>query len=318
MKISLLIVTFALVPYAFAQSEGGAQAGVQGNAATQAGASASAGPGDVSASNANAGSASAKPKGASANLASGTEVHATLDKPVDANKNKPGDRVVATATQDVKSDGRVVVRKGSRLIGHVTEAKPQGKSQGKSKGDAQGRSELGILFDHAILRDGTKVPLNATLQAVAAANAGASSELRDSGSMRPVSGSSGRDGGISGAVGGAVGAATSATGSLDTVGGVSKGVVTRSAGAVGGVNTTGRLHSGSRGVFGMKDLDITSAASGSAGGNIVTSDARDVRLTGGTQMLLTTGATAGRQAAATDTRGSEVSRDAAEAQKDKR
>jgi hypothetical protein len=314
MKISLLIATLVLAPYAFAQSEGGAQAGAQGNAATQTGASASAGPGDVSASNTSAGSASATPEGASANLASGTEVHATLDKPIDAGKNKPGDRVVATATQDVKSDGRVVVRKGSRLIGHVTEAKPRGK------GEAEGRSELGIVFDHAILRDGTKVPLNATVQAVAAANAAASGGLRDAESQRPtMSGSPGRtQGGLGGTVSGAVDAVADASGSVRAGENVGRNVVTRSAGAVGGLNATGRLHSGSRGVFGMKDLDITSTASGTAGGNIVTSDERDVRLNGGTQMLLTTSTSAGKQTADATNRSPEARRDAAEAQRDTR
>lgn len=318
MKIALLVITLAstlaLAPSAFAQGQGGAQAGVQGNTATQAGAGASAGQSEANVSSAATGAGSANPEGASANVAGGTEVHAKLDKPVDASKNKPGDRVVATATQDVKSDGRVVVRKGSKLMGRVTEAKPRGK------GNAQGRSELGIVFDHAVMKDGTKIPLNATLQAVAAADAAASGGLSEAESRRqPVSGSAGRTGGsLGGTVSGAVDAVGGASGSIGATESVGRGVVTRSAGAVGGVNATGRLHSGSRGVFGMKDLEITNAAAGSAGGSLVTSDTRDVRLSGGTQMLLTTSANAGKQAAEGNNPGTEARRDAAEAQRDTR
>src|SRR5690349_14940108 len=83
---------------------------------------------------------------AAGGLAEGTTVNAVLAKPLDSNKCKPGDPVSATAAQDVKSDGKVVIRRGSRLMGHVTEAKP------KSAGEAN--SSLGIVFDHAVLKDG--------------------------------------------------------------------------------------------------------------------------------------------------------------------
>jgi hypothetical protein len=46
-----------------------------------------------------------------------------LSKSVDARHCKPGDELTARVTQDVKSDGKVVIAKGSKLVGHVTEAK---------------------------------------------------------------------------------------------------------------------------------------------------------------------------------------------------
>src|SRR5579859_323293 len=98
---------------------------------------------------------------AASGLSSGTNVQAELTKSLDAKKAKAGDEVTAKVTQDVKSNGQVVVRKGSKLIGHVTEAKA--RSQESSE------SNLGIAFDRAILKDGQEVAFNAVIQAVAAA-----------------------------------------------------------------------------------------------------------------------------------------------------
>ncbi len=44
--------------------------------------------------------------GASNQLASGNTVHATLVKPVDARKNKPGDEVIAKTTENMKAQRR--------------------------------------------------------------------------------------------------------------------------------------------------------------------------------------------------------------------
>jgi hypothetical protein len=82
-------------------------------------------------------------------------------------------------------------------------------------------------------------------------------------------------------------------------------VLGRSAGAVGGLDAAGRLTSDSRGVFGLKDTELSSAASGGAEGTLITSAKRNVRLDRGTRMLLVTGANAAGSgnAAASNTRG---------------
>jgi hypothetical protein len=85
---------------------------------------------------------------------------------VDAKKNKPGDEVVATVAQDVKSNGQVVIPRGSKLFGRVTEAKPHGEGSGDASGSGSGAaaaaadtsSRLGLVFDHAVLKDGREVP----------------------------------------------------------------------------------------------------------------------------------------------------------------
>ena len=110
-----------------------------GAAAQGTGASGASASGNASASTKASGNAGANGANASSSLSSGTNLQAELTKSLDAKKAKVGDEVTAKVTQDVKSNGQVVVRKGSKLIGHVTEAKA------RSQGDQESR--LGIAFD---------------------------------------------------------------------------------------------------------------------------------------------------------------------------
>jgi hypothetical protein len=105
---------------------------------------------------------SAPPK-ASVALSTGTTVLVELSKPLDAHKAKPGDKVVAKVTEDLKADNKVLLPKGSKVMGKVTQA------QGRAKG--QDESVLGLAFDSAVLRDGTQVPISFTIQAVANSSA---------------------------------------------------------------------------------------------------------------------------------------------------
>lgn len=94
----------------------------------------------------------------------GSMVLVELSKAIDAHKAKPGDEVVAKVTEDVKSEGKVVVLpKGSKVMGKVTQA------QGRAKG--QDESVLGLGFDSAVLKDGTQVPIRFAIQAVASSSA---------------------------------------------------------------------------------------------------------------------------------------------------
>ena len=292
---------------ALAQSP--AQPTAQAGASGQSQGSVSAGQSGASAAGSAAAAGDAQGHGAQAAVGSGSEVDATLSKPVDAGRSKPGDEVDAVSAEDLKSGGKVVVPRGSKLIGHVTSAKPHGggkpQSPGEGSGTAAGNaagsadSELGIVFDRAVLKDGREIPLHATIQAVAASEAAASDELSQGGMMTSggagaMGAARGTGGGLLGGAGGALGGVTGATAGLGSAAGSSLGGSTSlmgSAGAVGGLSSMGRFRPGSRGAFGMRDLDVSSAASGSAAA-LVTSHARTVRLDKGTRMLLVTGATA--------------------------
>jgi hypothetical protein len=304
MKSSSLIVCIALTLGSAAVAQ--QSTGVQGSASGASQSSVAADRNGASASHSAAGSASAATESASTSLDQGAELNATLTKPVDARSAKPGDEVIATANEDLKSHGQVVVKKGSKLVGHVTAARPLGPAQGSASGAAD--SQLGIVFDRAVAKDGREVPLNASIQALAAAQSSASSGLSDVdagfggaggavGSAR--SGGGGLVGGVAGGAAGAVGGlGRSAGGAMNSGVSATSGALGKSAGAVGGLNATGQLASGSKGVFGMKDIDIdiASATAGSAEGSVLSSSAHNVRLDRGTRMLLVSGSGAGSAA----------------------
>jgi hypothetical protein len=110
----------------------------------------------------------------------GAEMNATLTQSVDARKAKPGDAVSATLTEDVRANGRLLLLRGTMLVGRVTEA--QARTRRTDSGDALGDSRLGIEFETAVLRDGQEVPINATIQAVAAGEPAATNSARGAGS----------------------------------------------------------------------------------------------------------------------------------------
>lgn len=224
----------------------------------------------------------------SANLDGGTELNATLTASVDSGRAKPGDEVTAKTTQDVKADGVVVIPKGSKLIGRVTKARrysPSGSAGGSSN------AELGILFDRAVLSDGREIALDATITALAAQRP-RGPERRDP--ADPALASAGTiasavhrtGGGPLETVGGVVSGPEISAGRATTTIGPAVAMANRSPGAIGGVNSRGRLTSGSKGVFELADLEISTAASNGTLGTVLISPRTTVSLDSGTQMLL--------------------------------
>src|SRR5437016_5439614 len=142
-------------------AQSGAQAGAQASSQTSVEASKQGAQATSSGSAGAAGAAQAGQSGAS--LASGSAFNAALSAPLDTKKCKPGDPVTARATESAKSDGKTVIPKGSKLVGHVTQA------SARSKGDAE--SSIGVVFDKAILKGGQEVPLNVAIQAIASKQA---------------------------------------------------------------------------------------------------------------------------------------------------
>src|SRR6266446_1554808 len=56
---------------------------------------------------------------------SGTRLAGELQNTIDVRRAKVGDQVLLKTTEAIKSGGRTVVGKGSRLVGHVTEVAQQ-------------------------------------------------------------------------------------------------------------------------------------------------------------------------------------------------
>src|SRR6266852_4061392 len=120
-KIFLAVAAFLLSAGAQASAPAGTQANA--HAAAQATVPAEKTQAQASGGASASSSASAESKQTNAGLASGTAFNATLNAPIDSKKCKPGDAVTAHTTENVKADGKTVLPKGSKLVGHVTQAK---------------------------------------------------------------------------------------------------------------------------------------------------------------------------------------------------
>lgn len=280
MRAGMAIVVGTLFSLSAAgQSQTGAQAGAQasGQASVEAGKTQA----QTSVSTSATTSASAQNGQANASLASGTAFNAALSSPVDSKKCKPGDAVAAHTTEAVKAEGRTVIPKGSKLVGHVTQA------SARANGEAE--SALGIVFDKAVLKNGPEIPLNVAIQALASAENGASAAGADIDSFGGLGASAAGSGAGAGrgALGGVAGVAVNSTANAaGSVAGASKG-------AVGGLNAAGQLTSNSQGVFGLNGLSLSAAASNATQGTVITSAGKNVHLDSGTRMLLVAQAQAG-------------------------
>jgi hypothetical protein len=238
--------------------------------------------------------------GASSALSSGTTLQAELTKAIDAKKAKPGDEVTAKLTQDVKSSGHVVLHKGTKLVGHVTEAQARSKENSESK--------LGIAFDKAMLKGGEQMAFTGVIQALAAPVQGSLSAATDEGgnlgsgmgSGTAMGGGRNGGGGIApmggGAVNSTLGTATNTVN--NTAGSVTNtatGAVNGSVTQATGVAANGAINSATRGVVGMQGVALNTVTTGSAQGSVVSSATKNVKLDTGTQMILqVTGSAAAR------------------------
>jgi len=210
----------------------------------------------------------------------------------------------------VKSEGKTVIPKGSKLVGHVTQA--------SARANGQSESALGIVFDKAILKNGQEVPLNVAIQALASAQSSTAVAGPDTDMMSGMGASaagsgaaSGRGalGGVTSAAGGAVGTVTNtaanvggvAGGTVNSAANASSNIAGASRGAVGGLNAAGQLTSNSQGVFGLNGLNLGAAASNATEGSVITSAGKNVHLDSGTRMLLVSQAQAGEQGASKPT-----------------
>ena len=182
-------------------------------------------------------------------------------------------------TEDVTSNGKVVVHKGSKVLGHVTEVQTRDKEHPNSN--------LGIAFDKVVFSGGEEMAFNGVVQAIAApARAAADTSDQNAGINEPMGGGAARSpnggrgpGGMGGVAGGAVSTVGGTTGAATSTGGTAGGTAR-------GAATGGTLTNTSRGVIGLQGLTLNSVAAGSAQGSSITSPTQNVKLDSGTQMLL--------------------------------
>jgi len=212
---------------------------------------------------------SASKNGKNIDIASGTQITGQLQNSLDVQKAKVGDEVVLKTTSAVKQNGQVVIQKGSRLIGHVTEVQQRAKGQAASK--------VGVLFD-TLAQGGNQIPISAVITSVTQARANSSvgddisSDVSGSSSTTASTRSSG-GGGLLGGVGNTVGGVVNST--TQTVGGV-----TNTVGQTVG-NTTQTVGGTLRGIQISQSTDASAS-----GGSTLSLNGGNLRLDKGTTFNL--------------------------------
>jgi hypothetical protein len=96
-------------------------------------------------------------------IPAGTIISAELSEAIDAKKVKVGDKIEAKTVVAVRVNGSLSIPKGSKILGHITAAKPL-------SGDSKD-STVGIVFDTVSMKDGGDVIFLAFIQAIGAVTA---------------------------------------------------------------------------------------------------------------------------------------------------
>lgn len=197
-------------------------------------------------------------------IAPGSIIPVQLTKTVDAKKAKTGDEVEAKVTQDLKAqNGQIVVPKDTKVLGHVTEAQARSKEQPES--------QVGIAFDHAVVKDRGDVPLPMSIQAIVAppsSNPNASSESASNPANTPSPGTGRPTGGTPSQL------PSSATSGSESSGSTQSGTTAHPP-----------ITGSTQGVVGISNLSLATPAN-STQGSVVSSEKNNVKLESGTFMLL--------------------------------
>jgi hypothetical protein len=209
------------------------------------------------------------PSAAGLRIAPGSVIPVQLTKTIDAKKVKTGDQVEARVTQDLKTnDGDLIVAKDTKVIGHVTEAQARNKEQKES--------QIGIAFDHAVMKNGNDVPLPMSIQAIVAPpNPNGNNENQASSAP---SGMPSNNPSSNAARGVGMGAGTPPQSSTPSGAGSQEPSASKTA-------ATQPITEKTQGVIGMSNLQLSEAPN-TTQGSIVTSEKNNVKLDSGTLMLL--------------------------------
>ena len=206
-------------------------------------------------------------------IAPGSVIPVELTKSIDAKKVKTGDEVVAKVTMDLKTNsGEIVVPKDTKVVGHVTEAQTRSREQKDS--------QVGIIFDRAVMKNGGEMQMPMSIQAIIApqaSNSGNASNGNGQSTAAPSANASGAasNGGRAPGMGGTPPPAPNASTGGNTP-------TDDSSAANAHEPITGKTE----GVVGLRDLKLATTAGAASQGSVVSSEKNNVKLESGTFMLL--------------------------------
>lgn len=208
-------------------------------------------------------------------IAPGSVIPVELSKSIDAKKIRSGDEVSAKVTQDLKTNnGEVLIPKDTKVVGHVTAVQPRTKEQSES--------ELGIAFDHAVLKNGSEMKMPLSIQAIIApmnadsgnTTGGAGGASDQAAAPSSPGGGMPTGGGRPAVMGGSPPAANMPSSSMDP------------ADTQAPANARGPITGSTQGVVGISNLRLVTTAPDAAQGSLVSSEKSNVKLESGTLMLL--------------------------------
>lgn len=230
-------------------------------------------------------------QGRQVNLDSNTALSAQLENSLDAKRAKVGDRIALKTTEAVKQNGEVIVPKGARLIGRVTEV--------QQRTDTNGGSRIGVVFDR-LQKGSLDIPITASIVSITQArsqtqamDSSIGSETTSSSTTRTTTTRS-SGGGLLGGVGNTVGGTVNTT--TSTVGTVA-GNTTNAVGSTVAATTNTTTNTAGNLTGSLKGLQITQSSSASAdGGSTLSLNSGNLRLESGARftLLISNSTSAGR------------------------
>ncbi len=91
-------------------------------------------------------------------IAPGTLIWAEFTKSLDARRSQAGDPVEAKTSVDLLAGGKIVLPRNTKVLGHVTAAKPRTK--------VSPQSFIAITLDRLVLGNGQELPISMVVQAL--------------------------------------------------------------------------------------------------------------------------------------------------------
>jgi hypothetical protein len=211
--------------------------------------------------------------------ASRASLQVETTKSIDAKKAKAGDEVTAVLTQDVLQHGKIVLPRGSKVKGHISEAIPHTKENPESR--------LGLVFDKVIAKGGREMECPCTVGAIGPPmpHELPSTQITSAGvpqtMPQTVPSTNTRRGRATGAV---IAQQPIRVGSVAVPDSASTSTTTSTSQTAEAPN--GALSSGSRGVIGLEGMRLSPSAASGTRECVVSSEKKNVKLESGTQLVL--------------------------------